>query len=202
MGYSSREVGRSDQLTPLFRSASQGRILAALLLARPEESMTVTEIARRARVPSSTAHREVGRLERYGLVTSQRFAQSRVVRPNEHSPYIDDLRSLVVKAYGPAAVVGEALAAIPGVEGAYIFGSWAARLTGESGPPPDDVDVLIVGDPDRMAVDAAMQEAEEALGREVQATVVSLSEWEVAKSPLLQTIMRRPLVAIVPTRDG
>ena len=195
-------MGRNDQLTPLFRSASQGRILAAILLGRPEEPLTVSEIARRAHVPSSTAHREVDRLEHYGLVTSQRFAQSRVVRPNERNSYIDDLRSLVLKAYGPSFVLGEALAAVAGVEAAYIFGSWAARLRGEPGPPPEDVDVLIVGDPNPAAVDETMQEAEATLGREVQATVVSPGEWRAASSPLLRTIMRRPLVPIVPVGDG
>src|SRR5439155_10027404 len=99
-------------------------------------------LGRRANVPSSTAHREVERLERYGVVTSERFAQSRVVRVNEQVPYVDDLRSLVVKAYGPSAVLAELLGAVDGVEAAYVFGSWAARLLGEQGPPPRDVDVL------------------------------------------------------------
>src|ERR671938_515232 len=102
-------MGR-DELTPFFRTPSQGRVLAAVLLARPED-----------------------RLERYGLVTSERFAQARVVRPNERSAYLGDLRSLVLKAYGPAVVLGELLAPLDGIEAAYVFGSWAARLAGETG---------------------------------------------------------------------
>ena len=34
------------------------------------------------------------------------------------------------------------------MEEAYIFGSWARRYEGELGPPPADIDVLIVGDAD------------------------------------------------------
>jgi predicted nucleotidyltransferase len=195
-------VGTQDQLTPLFRSPAQGRILAVVLLARPDEPLTISEIGRRADVPSSTAHREVERLEQYGLVTSQRFAQSRVVRANDRNPYLDDLRSLVMKAYGPAAVLGELLGQLRGIETAYIFGSWAARLAGEAGPPPGDVDVLIIGTPDPEALDAAVREAEATLGREVQPTVASSSEWEAARSPLLRTIKKRPLVPISTTSDA
>jgi predicted nucleotidyltransferase len=191
-----------DQLTPFFRTRAQGRVLAAILLARPEERLTVTEIGRRAQVPSSSAHREVDRLERYGLVTSERFAQARVVRPNERSPYLGDLRSLVLKAYGPAAVLGELLAQLEGVEGAYVFGSWAARLAGETGAPPGDIDLLVVGNPDPPGLDAVLQDAEAILGREVQPTVVSPSEWEAADSPLLRTIKERPLVPVATDSDA
>jgi predicted nucleotidyltransferase len=195
-------MGRSDQLTPLFRSPSQGRILAVLLLGRPEESLTISQIGRRARVPSSTAHREIDRLERHGLVTSERFAQTRLVRPNERNPYLDDLRSLVLKAYGPAAVLAELLSRVAGIEAAYVFGSWAARLAGDAGPPPGDVDLLIVGHPDPDALDAVVREAEAILGREVEPTVVSPSEWKAARSPLLRTIKKRPLVPVEPNRDA
>jgi predicted nucleotidyltransferase len=188
-------MGR-DQLTPFFRTPAQGRVLAAILLARPEERLTVTQIGRRAQVPSSSAHREVDRLERYGLVTSERFAQARVVRPNERSPYLGDLRSLVLKAYGPAAVLGQLLAPLKGIEAAFVFGSWAARLAGETGPPPGDIDLLVVGTPDPAGLDAVLQDAEATLGREVQPTVVSPSEWEAADSPLLRTIKERPLVPL------
>jgi predicted nucleotidyltransferase len=194
-------VGREDQLTPLFRSPSQGRILAVLLLGQPEETLTITEIGRRARIPSSTAHREIDRLERYGILTSQRFAQTRLVRVDERNPYLEDLRSLVMKAYGPAAILGQLLGDVSGVEAAYVFGSWAARLAGDSGPPAGDVDLLVVGHPDPDGLDAAVREAEASLGREVQATVVSTAEWAAAESPLLRTIKKRPLVPVASSRD-
>jgi len=194
-------MGR-DELTPFFRTPAQGRVLAAVLLAGPEERLTLTEIGRRAQVPSSTAHREINRLERYGIVASERFAQARLVRPNKRSPYLDDLRSLVLKAYGPAAVLGGLLASLKGIEAAYVFGSWAARLAGETGPPPGDIDLLVVGNPDPAGLDAVVQEAEAALGREVQPTVVSPSEWESADSPLLRTIKGRPLVLLAPNSDA
>jgi len=101
-----------------------------------------------------------------------------------------------------AAVLGGLLASLKGIEAAYVFGSWAARLAGETGPPPGDIDLLVVGNPDPAGLDAVVQEAEAALGREVQPTVVSPSEWESADSPLLRTIKGRPLVLLAPNSDA
>jgi predicted nucleotidyltransferase len=52
-----------------------------------------------------------------------------------------------------------------------IFGSWAVRYQGERGRPPHDVDVLVVGSPDRLAMYAAAQHAESRLGRQVNPVV-------------------------------
>ncbi|HYZ78707.1 MAG TPA: nucleotidyltransferase domain-containing protein [Gaiellaceae bacterium] len=123
------------------------------------------------------------------------------MRVDEHNPYLGDLRSLVMKAYGPAAILGQLLGEVRGIEAVYVFGSWAGRLAGEPGPPPGDVDLLVVGHPDPDALDAAVREAEASLGREVQPTVVSPSEWDAARSPLLRTIKKRPLVPVALARD-
>ena len=45
------------------------------------------------------------------------------------------LRQLVTIALGPAAVLARGLADVPGIEAAFVFGSWARRALGEAGPP-------------------------------------------------------------------
>src|SRR5487761_252928 len=62
------------------------------------------------------------------------------------------LRSSVLR---PRVVIAEEFARIPGISRLLIFGSWAARHSGEPGPVPNDIDVLVVGDADRGAVYAA-----------------------------------------------
>ena len=66
------------------------------------------------------------------------------------------LRQLLVVTYGPARLLEQALAGVPEIEAAYVYGSWAARFHGEPGKAPGDVDVLIVGQPPRGAVDATL----------------------------------------------
>lgn len=76
-----------------------------------------------------------------------------------------------------------------------IFGSWAARLTGEAGPPPSDIDVLVVGDHlVREDSYAAAERAEARLGRSVNPVVRSTEAWaDPTTDPLLDEILRRPV---------
>jgi hypothetical protein len=66
----------------------------------------------------------------------------------------------------------------------------------EEGASPGDVDVLLVGRPDRDEVFDAEQRAERRLGRPVHATVVSESRWVAAEQPFLQQVKRRPVVRL------
>lgn len=185
---------RRSVVAPIFRSDAQGRILAAILLA--PESVHLRAIAHRADVPFSTVQREVDRLEESGIVHSERFAQARVVRPDDTSPLIDELRSLVLKSYGPVHVLAESLSVVPRIDEAFVFGSWAARYKGEPGAMPHDVDVLIVGDPPLDAVEDACATAADRLGVDVQPTIVSARRWARSDSPFLETVKARPLVPV------
>jgi hypothetical protein len=66
-----------------------------------------------------------------------------------------------------------------------------------SGPPPGDIDVLVVGRVDRDEAFDAAQRAEARLGREVNATIVSEDRWAAAAEPFLREIKHRPLVPVL-----
>jgi len=76
------------------------------------------------------------------------LAGSRLVSANPASRYTRPLTELVSLAFGPQFVIGEEFAAL-GAAAVAIFGSWAARYEGITGPPPNDVDVLVIGDAPR-----------------------------------------------------
>jgi len=56
------------------------------------------------------------------------------------------------------------------VESIHIYGSWASRYDGTTGPTPNDVDALVIGTPNRDAVYDAARRSQERLGREVNVT--------------------------------
>jgi predicted nucleotidyltransferase len=61
---------------------------------------------------------------------------------------------------------------VTGITDAYIYGSWAARHAGQPGHRPvADIDVLVLGKPDRDRLYDALGTAEKRLGRPVQATI-------------------------------
>lgn len=186
---------RAPQLLPLFRSDGQGRLLARVYL-EPDRPSTLAALARELHVDDGGLTRESNRLELAGLVRSERVGRNRILRPNQDSPYFRDLYGLLLKAFGPATIVGPELAAIDGLERAYLFGSWAARYIGEPGPDPADVDVVAVGDPPQLEIARAERHLADQLGREVNVTVVTSEEWDAGESGFLQQVRDRPLVPL------
>lgn len=190
----------SPFLLPLFRSQAQARLLARIYL--EDRPAPLADIAAELDLDRAGVKREVDRLEQAGLVATDRVGRQRLVRPNPDSPYYDDLLGLLMTAFGPAAVVGPALADIDRVERAYLFGSWAARYTGEQGVAPDDIDVLIVGTPDRTEVYRAATALSDILHREVNPTIVSPERWDSSEEGFIRDVKNAPLIALDLTADA
>jgi hypothetical protein len=104
----------------------------------------------------------------------------------------------LLKAYGPVERLPRWLPHDAGIREAFVFGSWAARYTGEAGPLPRDLDLLFVLAPkaDVRAIDEACALAEAELGLEVQPTMVDEREWETADSGFLRAVKDGPLVPL------
>jgi len=186
----------SPLLLPIFRSEGQGRLLARVYLDRPA---TLAQLARELGLDDGGLSREANRLEQAGLIRSERVGRSRLLRPNEDSPYYQELYGLLLKAFGPATVIGPELGSIEGIESAHVYGSWAARYVGEPGDDPADVDVLLIGRPSQLAVTRAERSLSDRLGRQVNVIVVAPEEWEAGASGFLQHVKAGPLVPLAVT---
>jgi predicted nucleotidyltransferase len=112
------------------------------------------------------------------------------------SPLTGPLTELLLRSSGPKQVMAEELADLDGIRDSYLFGSWPARYAGEPGRPPVDVDVLVIGEPDRQVLDDAAQRAAGRLAREVNITVRSGHWWDRGDDGFHAEITRRPLVPI------
>lgn len=180
-------------LLPILRSQQQGVILA-LLLGDPDLELSLTEIAARTGAPHPSVYREVQRAEQAGLVTSRKIGNTRLVRANTASPYYAGLAEVLTRAFGVPAVLAETLEPVRGIAAAYIYGSWAARHEGQAGQRPvGDIDVLILGEPDRDQLYAALAAAEERLGRPVQATIRDPSWLSSGSGSFYDTVTSRPM---------
>jgi predicted nucleotidyltransferase len=183
-------------------ASTQGEILARLLL-EPEQSYSIADLARMTGTSYASTHREVQRLIRTGVVTERRVGQAAQIAADKTSRAYEPLRELLLLSYGPATVIPKALAEVDGIREAYVYGSWAARRHGEPGSQPRDIDVLVVGNPKRADLYEAAEEAERALGREVNIRAVSQKAWEEAADPFIVTAKERPLVELqLPTVSG
>ena len=137
-------------LAPIFRSDGQARLLSTLLLTG--EELSITDLAKRAGLAYPTAHREVARLVDAGILSERQVGRTRLIRANGESPLVDPLREILTVATGPVVILAEELARIDGIESAFLYGSFAARMLGDAGPAPHDIDVIVLGEPDVDAV--------------------------------------------------
>ncbi len=179
---------------PIFRSALQARLLLRVLTS--DVGCTAADLARVLGEPEATVFRETRRLLDAGLLRGEHVGRALVLRAAEDNPATAPLRRLLMVTFGPSQLIERALAGIAGVDQAYVHGSWAARFHDEAGGPPGAVDVIIVGHPDRRAVDVALEGLEPELGREVNVTYVSPERWRGLDDPFVTTVRSRPLVAL------
>ena len=181
-------------LLPLLRSRLQADLLTLILL-NPEREWTLTELAQRVGSSVATSQREVSRAEHAGVVTSRRLGNTRLVTAAP-GPLTEPLTELLLRSFGPHQVIAEELADVTGIAQAFLFGSWAARYTGQPGRAPADLDVLVLGNPDRDDLDDAAQRASIRLNREVNVTIRSLTWWHEGTDGFHTEITNRPLIPL------
>ena len=187
-------------LLPLLRTRTQGNILAAVLL-HPGQEQSLSDVARLVGASPATVLREVDRLEDAGLVTTRRLGNTRLARARTDNPVYAPLAELLAVTFGPLAVLRDLLTDVGGITRAFIYGSWAARYHEQPGSVPGDIDVLVIGDPDRDRLADVVDEAEKELHREVNVRRVSAAAWETDEGPFKRTIMSSPTVELV-TDEG
>src|SRR5215472_1018811 len=186
----------APSLLPILRSQQQAEILA-LLLGDPELEISLTEIASRTGAPHPSVHREVQRAEEAGLVKSRKVGNTRLVRANTDSPYFSGLAEVLTRAFGIPAVLSELIRDIRGVRDAYVYGSWSARRAGRRGVRPvGDIDLLVLGEPDRDKLYEVLGKAERLLGRSVQVTIRDADWLESGSGSFHRTVTGRPLVRL------
>jgi predicted nucleotidyltransferase len=158
-----------DWLLPQTRK----RILGLLLLS-PEKRWHLREIARRTHVSVATAQQEVTGLAAAEVLRKSRDGNRTYYQANPVCPLLGELTGLLRKTAGLADVLREALSPLAtDIASAFIYGSQASGEAGAS----SDVDLLVIGEVDEMALHRAVGRAERKLARAVNYTVLSRREF-------------------------
>jgi len=185
------------ELTPFVRSDAVGAILAETYL-HPDEWLSLAELGRRTGVAPAVVHKEVSRLVKAGVLADRRDGNNRLVHVDRGHPLFAPMAEIIAATYGPVPVLKGLLASISGVEHAFIYGSWAARRTGEAGLFPRDIDVMVIG---AMSVDDLLdvqEAARERLGVEVNIHRVSPQAWaQRASDDFLAQVSSKPMVDLI-----
>lgn len=182
-------------LFPVFRSPAQAQVLAATLL-HPDRERTISDLSRLLGIPLATVSDEVSRLIDAQILVSRHVGRAKLVRANPHNRLVAPLTEIALATMGPHLIVSNAFADVANIDLLLIFGSWAARYHGQPGPPPNDLDILAVGNPDRAAVYQAADKVQELIGMPVNPVIASQERWNDDNDPLMAEIRSSPRVEV------
>src|SRR3989441_12263760 len=168
------------------RSRVRERILFEFF-AKPGTSAHVREMARRVKASAPTVGAELAELARLGVLQTQTVGRSLVYSVNDKSPLLGEIRALVQKTIGIEGLLAKAFEGLAGVDAAYIFGSYAAGTDRAS----SDVDLLVIGRPNRVALSEKLAPVERAIGRDVN--VVTKTEAQVRERRGVDAFWRQVL---------
>jgi len=183
-------------LMPIFRSRHQAELLTWLLL-HPDQEYTTTELAAHLQVPLTTLHREVQRLVDADLLRARTVGRARLLSANPDHRATPALTRLLEVTFGPHTIVEDEFSTVAGAEEVVIFGSWAARYHGRPGRVPADLDVLVIGNPDRGDVYDAADRVQQRLGMEVNPVIRSRRQWKSAADALVQEVQASPSLVVI-----
>jgi predicted nucleotidyltransferase len=155
------------------RSEIRRRILGLIIL-EPEQRLHLREIARRVGTSAGTARRELQKLEAAGIVESVREGRQVYFQVPKDSTIYRTLDEIVRQTAGAGEILRRLLSGLDGVKSAVIFGSYAAGVTSSG----SDVDLLVVGRPDRDELTDRLEQAGREIGRPVNEVVYTADELE------------------------
>ena len=163
--------------TPSLGEALFGKVqreVLGLLFADPDRSYFANEIVRLAGSGTGAVHRELAALEATGLVSATRVGNQKHYQANRASPIFEELRGIVLKTFGVAGVLREALLPVAAdITAAFIYGSLAKGTDTAA----SDIDLMVLGeDLSYSALLEAVAKAERRLGRKVNPTVYTSAD--------------------------
>ncbi len=186
---------RNDLSVALFGKTR--RTVLALLFTRPDESLYLRQIVRLAKGGQGAVQRELKRLAEAGIITKSARGRQVEYQANRECPIFKELNGLITKTAGLAGALRDALAPLAGeIDLAFVYGSHASGAAGAA----SDVDVLIVGRADELAIHRALADAERRLSRPVNYVLFSRKEFQgrqKEKGGFLARVLSGPRIPIV-----
>ena len=169
------------------------RAVLSLLYSHVDEAFYLRQIVRVAGVGLGAVQRELKLLSDAEII--QRIVRGRQVyyQANPQCPVFGELKALVIKTVGIAAIVQVALAPLADrIRIAGIYGS-IARSEEHRG---SDVDLLVVGKVTFAEIVSALDQAQKTINREINPTVYPVDEFQSKLSAghhFLSTIVEKPM---------
>lgn len=198
-------LNMSTKPTPLyllFGSKTRADLIA-LVTMHPGESFYIRQLATLLKQSPTPVIRELEKLEKLGLVTSEVKANAKYFKVNSESPFFPELQSLVLKTVGIARVINTSLKGFKGLIFAFIYGSFATKEAGIK----SDIDLFLISKAtiDSLILAKAIKAAEIEIGREIQYSLFDMKEflkkWKKGDD-FINNVVRSPKIMILGDENG
>lgn len=151
------------------------RKILALFFLNPDREYYFSEVVRMTGTRQGVIQRELKNLTEAEILTSEKRGRQRFYAVNRKHPIFKDLRNIIFKTYGVIGKIREALEPLrEQVIAAFVYGSFAKGEEVSS----SDLDLFVVGDIRLDELVSALSDVEEAIGREINPTLFSATEFK------------------------
>lgn len=165
-----------NALTVLFNKTCV--LLLSLLYNNPAQTFYLREISRHIGSGAGIVQREIAKLVAAGLVVRQSSGRQVYYQANSHSHVFNEIRGLVIKTFGVADIVRQAISNLSSkIDFAFIYGSQADGTSSND----SDIDLMIVGAVEEMKLHKAVANAEKKLNKSVNYSIFTLKEFKKRK---------------------
>jgi predicted nucleotidyltransferase len=183
----------------LFSSRLRVKVLGHFFF-HPGQTFHVRGLATELRESAGTVGRELRHLEKAGLLRFQPVGNQKHYSLREDSPILDDLRNLFLKTTGASAELRSVLEKVPGVELAFLYGSYAS---GEA-HALSDLDFLAIGAVSDRELAPAVARIERRLKRPINYILFTRREAEKKarrKGEFLHQVLSGPKIMLIGKAD-
>lgn len=164
-------------LDSLITSRTRVKLLLKFFL-NPEGASYLRELAEEFGESTNAVRIELNRLERAGLLESERNGKTRLYRANRKHPLFPEIQSMVRKFTGIDRLVEEVLGKLGHIQAAFITGDYAR------GKDSGIIDLVLVGEVDESYLQGLIHKIEPLIHRKIRYLVFKEHELERFKESL------------------
>jgi predicted nucleotidyltransferase len=185
-----------DVASEIFGSKTLPRLLSQLA-EQPGQAMTAGELAHAlGGINRDSLYRALGRAERAGLIRRETRGHVSTFQIAADSPIYPHLKGLLAMLLGLGPQLRQALAGRPGVDHAFLYGSYASGQD----TPHSDIDLFVIGTVSSLELAAALRPLLAELQRELNVSSYSRPEVEsrlAAGDPFFLDVWAKPKIILV-----
>ena len=139
----------------------------------PEAKHYVRELAAYLNVDPTNLSKELRRLEKEGIFISEKRGLQKYFSINKNHALYEEFKSTVFKTVGVQGSLREIVNQFSEIKIAFIYGSYAKRDEKST----SDVDLIVVGSPDKKQLTAEIRKLEDKIAREINFNVYARDEF-------------------------